>query len=533
MLKFIQCDQLRSKRIEFHAGLNTVLGDDAAHNSIGKSSLLLMIDFVFGGNTYADSKDITGNLGHHRIEWCMEYDSKQYFFARSTNSKDVVIQCNAEFEMVDTISTTSYCVFLAQMQNCQFDDLSYRGFIGSFSRVWGRDNADVTYPLKQKSSPHKADILKLVCMFEKYGQIKQQKEQADRNTEKKNALTSAAKHNLIPDIGAKDYKDNLAALSDMEVEIGELKASITGHQQDAIVLVSPEYTECKNTRAQLLLLRSSLQEQLKRTKINQVGNRSARVQLDRLVHYFPQLDIARLAEVDSFHQSLCKVLKTEIAGAIKELEKQIAEVEAEIQQVSTRMDSLIKCDDSTQYVVDRLTTLVSNKQHIEECNAYYLKKKELQDLIKRDSELMAELWAIVLQEISQAVNNELQAVIDVLYDTKRFAPLLALEQKSYKLIGREDTGTGTAYVNLIAFDIAIAKLTKLPILIHDSMLFKNVETPALESIFAQYCTLPQQIFIAIDEVSKFSEPIQTLLRSALAAQLTKTETLYIKDWKTK
>ena len=145
---------------------------------------------------------------------------------------------------------------------------------------------------------------------------------------------------------------------------------------------------------------------------------------------------------------------------------------------------------------------------------------------------MEELWAIVLQEISQAVNNELQAVIDVLYDTKRFAPLLTLEQKSYKLVGREDTGTGTAYVNLIAFDIAIAKLTKLPILIHDSMLFKNVETPALESIFVQYCTLPQQIFIAIDEVSKFSETTQKLLQGALATQLTKTETLYIKDWKT-
>lgn len=65
-----------------------------------------------------------------------------------------------------------------------------------------------------------------------------------------------------------------------------------------------------------------------------------------------------------------------------------------------------------------------------------------------------------------------------------------------------------------------------------SMLFKNIETPALERIFAQYCTLPQQIFIAIDEVSKFSEPVQKLLQGALVAQLTKTETLYIKDWKT-
>ena len=129
------------------------------------------------------------------------------------------------------------------------------------------------------------------------------------------------------------------------------------------------------------------------------------------------------------------------------------------------------------------------------------------------------------------VNNELQLVIDILYDTKRFAPLLRLDQKSYNLVGREDKGTGTAYVNLIAFDMAIAKLTKLPILLHDSMLFKNIETPALEKIFAHYRTLPQQVFIAIDEVSKFSKETQKLLQEALSIQLTKRDTLFIKDWK--
>ena len=118
----------------------------------------------------------------------------------------------------------------------------------------------------------------------------------------------------------------------------------------------------------------------------------------------------------------------------------------------------------------------------------------------------------------------------------RDAPILILDSAAMLIIWcsliKCDDSTGTAYVNLITFDIAIAKLTKLPILIHDSMLFKNIETPALERIFAQYCTLPQQIFIAIDEVSKFSEPVQKLLQGALVAQLTKTETLYIKDWKT-
>ena len=40
------------KPIIFHEGLNTVLGGQSADNSIGKSTFLLIIDYVFGGDTY-------------------------------------------------------------------------------------------------------------------------------------------------------------------------------------------------------------------------------------------------------------------------------------------------------------------------------------------------------------------------------------------------------------------------------------------------------------------------------------------------
>lgn len=46
MLKEIYCDKFKKKLIEFHDGLNIILGDDIASNSIGKSTMLLAIDFV-------------------------------------------------------------------------------------------------------------------------------------------------------------------------------------------------------------------------------------------------------------------------------------------------------------------------------------------------------------------------------------------------------------------------------------------------------------------------------------------------------
>ena len=52
MLTEIFCDKFKQKRITFRNGLNVVLGDDNATNSIGKSTFLLIVDFVFGGDTY-------------------------------------------------------------------------------------------------------------------------------------------------------------------------------------------------------------------------------------------------------------------------------------------------------------------------------------------------------------------------------------------------------------------------------------------------------------------------------------------------
>ncbi len=40
--------------IRFKKGLNVILGKEDGENSIGKSSALLAIDFVFGGDTYVN-----------------------------------------------------------------------------------------------------------------------------------------------------------------------------------------------------------------------------------------------------------------------------------------------------------------------------------------------------------------------------------------------------------------------------------------------------------------------------------------------
>ena len=58
MLKKIQCDEFKTFEgkirppIEFHNGLNAVIGNESGTNSVGKSTFLMILDFVFGGEDY-------------------------------------------------------------------------------------------------------------------------------------------------------------------------------------------------------------------------------------------------------------------------------------------------------------------------------------------------------------------------------------------------------------------------------------------------------------------------------------------------
>jgi len=77
MLKQISCDKFMANNqvrppIVFHKGLNAVIGDSDSHNSIGKSTLLMIIDFCFGGEDYIDKeKDVVNSIGEHTIKFIL------------------------------------------------------------------------------------------------------------------------------------------------------------------------------------------------------------------------------------------------------------------------------------------------------------------------------------------------------------------------------------------------------------------------------------------------------------------------------
>lgn len=90
MLKKIYCEKFLQKEVEFHSGLNAVVGDDIASNSIGKTTMLMIVDFVFGGEEYIKKNhDAVDQLGHHEFRFVFEFLGKDYFLLEAlmnTNS---------------------------------------------------------------------------------------------------------------------------------------------------------------------------------------------------------------------------------------------------------------------------------------------------------------------------------------------------------------------------------------------------------------------------------------------------------------
>ena len=60
----------------------------------------------------------------------------------------------------------------------------------------------------------------------------------------------------------------------------------------------------------------------------------------------------------------------------------------------------------------------------------------------------------------------------------------------------------------MVFDLAMLKMTALPVLAHDSLLLKQMEDGALEKILELYTQTPKQVFITLDIVWGDSYAIQ-------------------------
>lgn len=534
MLVELRCKKFNENNIFFHEGLNVVLGDEAATNSIGKSSLLMVLDFAFGGESLLEhSYDIVKELGDHDYWFTFEFDNKKYHFRRNTHTPDLVYKCNADFEDIEAISNDDYKAFLKAAYSLDHLKLSFRAIVSLFSRIWGKDNYDVKQPLHtHKNQPSRVCIENLIKLYEKYDEIDQLSEEEKRLSTEKQVMSKAFKQNLIPAINKTQYKQNLQRVSDINEEISDIKENLSKYAVNISEIVNRETSELKLRKDALLREKSKTSSRLTRVRNDLKKNRHIKSKaFESLADFFPDANLKKFAEVEEFHSSITKILKHELKESEKELAGALENINSAINAIDEQIESSLSNIDNPSVIIDRVHSLTNQYTVAQREIQYFESDDEVKGSLKGAKAALKEAKEKISKLIADILNNKTRQYVDVIYNESRRSPVLSISENSYAFKAEEDTGTGKAYSSLVTFDIAALETSILPFLIHDSFLFKNIENDAVAQIVKLYAAIEKQTFIAIDEIQKYGTEAAETLKTQKVLQLDNEHMLYIKDWR--
>ncbi|MGF3066978.1 hypothetical protein [Facklamia sp. P12950] len=216
----IQCDSFKHKEPTlFKDGLNVVLGANDGANSIGKSTLLMIVDFVFGGSDYTvKSLDTIKNVGEHKINFAFRFEGTMHYFSRDTNSPTKVTICDKNYMKIEIINLNDYTNLLKEKYKLNSSYISFRETVSNFIRVYHRDNYDETAPLRSfKQDTQNKGLKRLFKLLNEYEEIDLADKRYQDYKEKKETFNKSLKYNYVYATPNKtEYKKN-------EIEINNLR----------------------------------------------------------------------------------------------------------------------------------------------------------------------------------------------------------------------------------------------------------------------------------------------------------------------
>ncbi len=293
MLIEIICDKIADKKITFSEGLNVIVGDNNAANSIGKSTALLLIDFAFGGETYSRRDDIMAHVGAHDVMFHFEFGGEGYYFKRSTSSASTIQQCDASYsQIVKTYSDDEYQKLLLRLYHLPGTYLSFREMVGQFSRIYQRQNCDETNPLNPGFSQNQESrvgyLIKLLNKFQKLAEQASIKEDAVKRLSAYNKAVSVKVIDVFSN--QKEFKENEKKIEKLNNEVESIKKQIayqtmtlTSEQLSRICILKGKLSRVQNDKA----ITASLIENLRRNLSE--ANTSFDVDIDKVQALFLSL----------------------------------------------------------------------------------------------------------------------------------------------------------------------------------------------------------------------------------------------------
>lgn len=534
MLREIRCEKFRTPVVSFHPGLNVVLGDDNATNSIGKSTLLMLVDFVFGGSTLLEwNKDVVAELGHHHYDFAFEFDGELHRFRRETITPATVYLCDADYKVLSAIKLDEFNAFLKHAYGLAQPGQTFRAAVGLHLRVWGKTNLIPDEPLhafpKQKD---KDCIDNLVKTYGKFEAIRAHDDAARTADTELKVIRAAASKQLIPKVTKTGYAQAKVQIAGLERDLEEVRQNLASYATNLSAVINKEVLELKERKDDLLQRRMTVAGRLQRVDRNLGGKRSLRGgNFQDLQRYFPEINTERLVEVEAFHDGVARILKEQLKQSKEQLTEELKLIDLSIAGIDTEMAAALGSVEQPGSLVDHVYKVSLSLQSARASKDGYELEQAHVDALQKAREALAEVKQRILTEIAISVNDGMREIVSEAVGEHRKSPLLSLDDATYNFEVFEDTGTGTAYFGLVLFDMAVFRATNLPAIAHDSVLFKNISNDSVANLVGLYANIQKQSFIALDEIQKYGPAAAQTLQKQSVIQLSDHAVLYIKDWR--
>lgn len=538
MLYEIECEKFAKKvngqlvprgRIQLREGLNTVLGDKAAQNSIGKSTFLLVVDFCFGGDDYINPKICKAKekLHSHTINFAFKFGNRIDYFCRSTKTPSEIGICDSDYKVQRTQTLKEFKDYLLEAYGITTPSISFREMVGRFLRIYGRENYAERYPLKYGDVKPEASIETLEKMFNVFAFIEEYKSVYDDKSKRTKVRDDATKLGEMTNVARtkKEYNAN-------EKEIERLKAELQKLMDREDAELSQEETDnldkASEIRGQLTVLkrrRSRLVSQLNAVKANMSGGLvPVEEDLSELSEFFPDVDVQRLSQIEHFHDKMQRILSQEMGDEIAQLQILIDAVSAEMARLQEAQRKLGVPVTVSKKFMDQVVDIQRKIDILTAKNKAYDKTAKLKTE-KKDAKIQLEdVRETQLQVVETSINQEMTRLNDYIYGGERYAPTIKFGNSrsgkpTYDFWTEDDTGAGTNFKGLIIFDLALLRLTELPVIAHDSNIFKNIADLPIDKIMELYNQSTKQIFIAFDKEDTFYDVTRDIVHSTKIIEL--------------
>ena len=529
--KFIKYGEIR-KPIQFHAGLNTVIGDDNGSNSVGKSTFLMILDFVFGGKDYVSKcLDVQENVGEHIINFTFMFDGTPYHFSRSNIDYKHVVRCDENyvpFPEDNRMTLDQYHAFLAEHYGTQVeDDLPWRGVVSRFIRVWKRDTLDEERPIRAaKDEKAESAIKRYMQLYGKYASVEAQINQAKAAEDERDVFKKSQAYKHIRSAKNKqEYEDNekrIAVLRQQEQELAEQSSSglldLDSFQAQHLSELDDQLLKYRRERARVQTQLNAIRREMTE------GKKNFNKTYSDLEKFFPGIEFQTLENIERFHQQLAKVLGDEFKETEKDLATAYVMLGNEIARILVEVEEIKKIPNVSEAILKEYAKITTELNNLTDANSNFDRMNELNKTVAEYEETRDQVIHDQLSAIETMINQRMKIISgQLLKDEQHMPPVLKMEKlNKYSFSTPNDGGTGAQYRGVITFDLANLDLSPLPFVIHDMQMLLHIEKKVVAEIIKAYDAQKftgKQVFIAFDRLDMYDLTTQGTMNTNCVLRL--------------